>query len=129
MALIALSGVTLAAAAASATLSINAALALGSVSSMNRSLLGMHAALSGVTLAAAAASATLSIEAALALSRKLGRLGPLAARRVHRCGADRPVGCDARHRSCVSYTLDQRCCTRSRKLEQHRPLAARRVHR
>ena len=42
--LIALSGVTLASAAASATLSIEAALALGSLSGINRSLLGTHAA-------------------------------------------------------------------------------------
>jgi len=58
---IALSGVTLAAAAASARLSLHAAaLALGRLSGTGRSLLGAHApliALSGVTLAAAAAAA------------------------------------------------------------------------
>jgi hypothetical protein len=61
--------VTLAAAAASARLSLHAAaLALGSLSGTGRSLLGAHApliALSGVTLAAAAAaSARLSRHAA-----------------------------------------------------------------
>ena len=29
------------------------------------------------------------------------------------CTADRPVGCDARRRSCVGYALDLICCSRS----------------
>ena len=84
---IAMSGVTIAAAATSETLSVKAAaLALGSLSGTGRSLLSACTADRplGVTLAAAAASATLSINAALPLSRKQERHRPLAARRVHR---------------------------------------------
>jgi len=166
--MIALSGVTLAAADASATLSINAAaLALGSLSCTGRLLLGVctadrpvgcdarrrgyvsnaldqrccsrfrklgrHRPLAarrfapliapvGVTLAAAAASAPLSINAA---AHALGSLGGTARSLLGMCPADRPVGCDARRRSCVGNALDQRCCFRSRKLGRDRPLAAR----
>jgi hypothetical protein len=59
----------------------------------------------GVTLAAAAASATLSINA---LSLALGSLGGTGRSLLSVCTADRPVGCDARRRSCVCNTLDQR---------------------
>ena len=75
---------------------------------------------------AAAASATLLIKAA---ALALGTLGGIGRSLLGVCTADRPVGCDARRRSCVGNTLDQRCCSRSRKLELHRPLSARHVHR
>jgi len=102
--LIALSGVTLAAAAASATLLIEAAAsALGSLSGTGRSLLGVITR-SGVTHAAAAASASLSIQAAALALRSLSGTGRS---RLGACTADRPVGCDARCRSCVGYALDQ----------------------
>ena len=55
-------------------------------------------ALSGVTLAAAAASATLSINAdALAI----GSFSCIGCSLLGVCAADRPVGCDARRRSCI----------------------------
>jgi hypothetical protein len=83
-------------------------------------------AVSGVTLAAAAASATLSINAA---ALALGTLGGTGRSLLGVSTADRPVGCDARRRSCVGNTFDPRCCSRSRKLGRHRPLAARCLHR
>jgi len=149
--LIALSGVTLAAAAASATLSINAA-ALAPRCSVSAPLI----ALSDVKLTDAAASATLSINAASppqlrrqqsrsmplrraaaasatlpikAAALTLGGLGGTGRSLLGVCTADRPVGCDARRRSCVGHALDQRCCPRSRRLGRHRPLAARCLHR
>ena len=71
-------------------------------------------ALSGVTLAAATASATLSIEAAALALRSLNGTGRslLCART-----ADRPVGCDARCRSCVGYAPDQA----ARRVSSQRP--------
>ena len=59
--------------------------------------------MSGVTLAAAAALATLSINAA---SLALGSLGGTGRSLLGVCTADRPVGCDARRRSCVGNALD-----------------------
>ena len=130
--LIALLSVTLAAAAASATLSINAvALSLGSLGGTGLSLFyhcsafAPLVALSGVTLAAAAASATLSVNA---VALVLGSLGGTGRSLLGVCTADRLVGCDARGRICVSNALDQHCCTLSRELERHRPLAAQHVH-
>ena len=70
---------------------------------------------------AAAASATLLIKAA---ALALGTLGGIGHSLLGVCTADRPVGCDARRRSCVGNALDPRCYSRSRKLERHRPLAA-----
>jgi hypothetical protein len=61
---------------------------------------------SGVTLAAAAASAALSIVAAALALRGLG--GSVRSL-LGACTADRPVGCDARRRSCVGYALDHSC--------------------
>jgi hypothetical protein len=111
--LIALSGVTLAAAAASATLSIEAAaLALGSLSGTGRSLLGVRTADRPVGCDARRRSC-------------IGYAFDQAARRV---SLQRPT-CDARRRSCVSNALDRSCCYRSRKLKWHRPLVARRAHR
>jgi hypothetical protein len=102
--LIALSGVTLAA-AASATLSINAAaLDLGSLSGTGRSVLGV---------------CTADRPVGCDTRRRTGRsvLGV--------CTADRPVGCDARRRSCVGNALEQCYCSRSRKLGRDGPLDAR----
>jgi len=125
--MIALSGVKIAAAAASATLSIKAAaLALGSSGVTGCSVSASMIALSGVTLAAAAASATLSINAA---ALAFGSLGGTGRSLLGVCTADRPVACDARRRGCVANALDRRCCSCSRKLELHGPLAARRLHR
>jgi hypothetical protein len=60
-------------------------------------------AVSGVTLAAAAASATLSIKAAsLALGSLSGIMSGTGLSLFRVCTADRPFGCDARRRSCVS---------------------------
>jgi len=75
----------------------------------------------GVTLAAAAASATLSIDAAALAFESLGGTGRSL---LGVCAADRPVGRDARRRSCVGNALHQRCCSR-RKLGRDRPLDAR----
>jgi hypothetical protein len=61
-------------------------------------------ALSGVTLAAEAASDTLSINA---VALALGSLSGTGRSLLGGCTADRPVGCDARRRSCVGNTLDQ----------------------
>jgi len=61
-------------------------------------------ALACATLAAAAASATLLIQAA---ALALGSLSGTGRSRRGACTADRPVGCDARCRSYVSYALDQ----------------------
>jgi hypothetical protein len=104
--LIALSGVTLDTAAASATLfrsmlllSLSEAWA---AQAARRSVSALLIALSGVTLAAAAASATLLINAADLAIRSLGGTGRLL---LGDCTADRPVGCDARHRSCVGDAL------------------------
>jgi hypothetical protein len=127
--LITLSGVTLAAAAASATLSINAAaLALGSLSGTTArcSASAPLIALPGVTLAFEAASATLSINAA---ALALGSLSDTGRSLLGVCTAGRPVECDAGRRSCVGNTLDQRCCSCFRKLGRHGPLADRRLHR
>jgi hypothetical protein len=127
--LIALSGVTLAAAAASATLSIDAdALAIGSFSCIGRSLLGVCAADRPVGCDARRRSCignALSINAAALAYGSLGGTGRLL---LGVGTADRPVGCDACRRSCISNTLDQRCCSRSRKLGRHGPLAARCLH-
>jgi hypothetical protein len=79
-------------------------------------------ALSGVTLAAAAASATLSNNAA---ALALGSLGGTGRSVLGVCTADRPVGCDARRRSCVGNALEQCYCSRSRKLGRDGPLDAR----
>ena len=106
--LIALSGVTLAAAAASATLFRSTLLlSLTEAQAAQAACCSVSApliALSGVTLAAAAASATLSINAA---ALALGSLGGTGRSLLGVCTADRPVGCDARHRSCVGNALDQ----------------------
>jgi hypothetical protein len=60
-------------------------------------------ALSGVTLAAEAASATLSIYAA---ALAFGSLSCTGRSLIGMCPADRPVGCDARRRSCVGNALN-----------------------
>ena len=169
--LIALSGVTLASAAASATLSIEAALALGSLSGINRAQLGTHAAdrpvgcdtrrrrsvgygfdrgcnrslklerhrplgtrcsaraplidQSGVALAAAAASATHWIEAALAL----GSLSGISRSLLVTQAADRPVGCDARRRSCDTTLSNTPAALAISWDERLMPLLAQRVNR
>jgi len=114
--LIALSGVTLADAAASATLSINAAaLALGSLGGTGRSLLGVCAADRPVEFDARRRSCVgNNLDqcrfAAPQLCRQHSRSKLLLS--LSEAWA-RPVGCDARRRSCVGNALDQRCCSRS----------------
>ena len=111
-------------AAASATLSINAAaLALGTWAA-GHSLLGVctadrpvgcdarHRRCVGNALDQRSCSRSRKLELHVGLS-------PLGM-----CTADRRVGCDARRRGCVGNALDPRCYSRSRKLERHRPLAA-----
>jgi len=71
-------------------------------------------ALSGVTLAAAAASATLLNKAA---ALALGSLSGTGRSLLGACTADRPVGCDARRRSCVGYAPDQA----ARRVSSQRP--------
>ena len=67
-----------------------------------------------MTLATAAVSATLSIEAA---ALALGGLSGTGRSLLGACTADRPVGCDARRRSCVGYALDQA----ARRVSSQRP--------
>ncbi len=93
------------AAAVSATLPIKAAaLALGSLGSIGRSLLGVCTADRPVGCDARRLNA-----AALAL----GSLGGTGRSPLGVCTADRPVGCDARRRSSVGNALHQRRCSRS----------------
>jgi hypothetical protein len=105
--LIALSGVTLAAAAASATLFWSTLLlSLSEAWAAQTARCSVSARLiarSGMTLAAAAVSATLSINAA---ALDFGSLGGSGCSLLGVCTADHPVGCDARRLSCVDNALD-----------------------
>jgi hypothetical protein len=125
--LIALSDVTLATAAASATLSINAvALALGSLGGTGRSLLGVCTA---DRLVGCDAHRRSCVGNAPDQAAALGSWGGTGRSLLGVCTDDRPVGRDARRLSYIGNTLDQSCRSRSRKPERHRTLAVRRLHR